>query len=182
MIPEYKRFHGAVLAELVDRSPQAISIEEWPDRGRLASYIINNQIGLYIKHSGSRLYPWQFTFTRGNFDTIRVLQSRCRKVFVVLVCWVDGMVSIAENELVPAFPEGTEQLWLRAERRKGEWYTVSGPMLTSEIKRPNGVDSLMEELQLTYIKQPETLESPRISSFFRATYWKKLLGDISDLK
>ena len=100
MIPEYKRFHGAVFAQIIDSSHGAVSIEEWPKKGRLTSYVLNGCVGLHIKHSGARMMPWQFTFTKANFDDIEVLRGRCEKVFVVLVCWIDGMICLTDAEFV----------------------------------------------------------------------------------
>lgn len=176
MIPEYKRYQGAVLAEIVDGYPGAVSIQEWPGTGRLSCYVLNNSIGLHIKHSGARLRPWLFTFTQANFESIEMLGSKCQEVFVVLVCWHDGMVCLTGAEFRSMVAEDAERAWVRVERRKGEWYTVSGPLLVLDGRKPNGIDCLIDKLNLSTASPPRRFALPRISSVFRVPYWRRLWG------
>jgi hypothetical protein len=174
MIPEYKRYHGAVFAELIDKFPGAITIEEWPEKGRISSYVLDRCIGLHIKHSGSRMRPWLFTVTQSNFQDMEQLRTRCEQVFVVLVCWLDGMVCINDAEFQLIVSQDPGRSWLRVERKKGELYTVSGARMELLGKRPNGVAPIIQALQGTApaIPEPCTSGLPHSSS----SWLKRLLG------
>ena len=172
MIPEYKRFQGAVLAEIIDQTAGPVSIEEWPEKGRLSSYVLNERVGLHVKHCGARMRPWLFTFTKSNFDELARLKSRCDLVFVVLVCWLDGMVCLTHDEFLSVTPQEAERAWIRAERRKREWYTVSGPMQSLPSRKPNGVECLLEVLG-AITPQQRKFEQPRTSFFSLKRYLKK---------
>lgn len=172
MIPEYKRFQGAVLAEIVDQNVGPVSVEEWPSKGRLSSYVLNDCIGLHVKHCGSRMRPWLFTFTKANFDELILLKSRCDTVFVVLVCWLDGMVCLTHEEFSSMTPEEADRAWIRAERRKREWYAVSGPIQPLPGRKPNGVECLIEALGAT-TPQQHRFGQPHTSFFALKHYLKK---------
>lgn len=147
MIPEYKLYHGAVLAELVHRHPKGLCIDELIEEGRLSSYVLDGSIGLQVKHSTQKLYPWQFTFTKSNLVELLALRQRYKSVFVVLVCHTDGMVCLTIEEATAILAAGeTDQAWIRVERRKGEWYAVWGGGAELPNKKPNGLDLLLEAL------------------------------------
>jgi hypothetical protein len=174
MIPEYKRYHGAVFTELIDEFPGAVTIEEWPEKGRISSYVINGHIGIHIKHSGSRLPPWQFTVTPSNFQDIEQLRSRCDQVFVVLVCWLDGMVCINDTEFQTIVSRESSRSWLRAERKKGEHYTVSGAQMELPGKRSNGIATIIQALR---VEKLVTLESNTTVPLRSPSSWlRRLLG------
>jgi hypothetical protein len=147
MIPDYKLYHGAVLAELIDRAKQTVSIQELIEEGRLSSYVINSKVGVYVKHSAARMPPWQFTFSKANALALVQLRARAPRVFVVLVCWLDGMVCLSLEELALVLDTGkSQQAWIRAERRKSEWYSVSGAASGLPYKKPQGLAQLIEAL------------------------------------
>lgn len=149
MIPEYKLYHGAVLAELVHELSVPVTVDELSEAGRLSSYILNGHIGLQIKHSGQRLHPWPFTFTRQNFSELLALRQTCDQVYLVLVCHTDGMVCLTLDEVAALITVAdSEQAWLRIDRRRGQWYTVNGSA-SLPIKRPKGLDALVESLQIS---------------------------------
>src|SRR5262245_5105388 len=122
MIADYKLYQGAVLAQLVDDAKQPVTVRELVEEGRLNSYVLNERIGMHIKHSAARLRPWQFTFTPANWESLKQLHRAYAQVFVVLVCWLDGMVCLSLDELQEITAEGEAvQGWVRAERGKNEW-------------------------------------------------------------
>ena len=144
MIPEYKLYHGAVLAELVHSYPNAVSIDELVEEGRLTSYVLDNRIGLQIKHSSKRLNPWQFTFTPANYREIGFLQISHRNSFIVLVCHTDGMVCLTADEVISLLAFGeSAQGWIRVSRRRNEWYSVSGGAAELPRKKPEGLDPII---------------------------------------
>ena len=145
MIPDYKLYHGAVLAEIVDVSTIPVTFGELLEDGRLTSYTVNETVGVHIKHSTQRLHPWQFTFTGQNLTELMALRLRFKDVFVVFVCHTDGMVCLSLAELSSIIePGGNDQAWVRIDRRKGEWYSVSGVAGELTNKKPKGVGSLLE--------------------------------------
>lgn len=147
MIPDYKLYHGAVLAEIIDRHTRAVTIGELVEEGRLSSYILNGKVGLQIKHSTQRLHPWQFTFTKSNMRELLDLQQNYEAVFIALVCHTDGMVCLTLDELTEVLVAGeSEQAWVRVDRRKGEWYSVSGGGGDLPSKKPKGVDLIVSFL------------------------------------
>ncbi|WP_298742770.1 hypothetical protein [uncultured Brevundimonas sp.] len=148
MIPEYKLYHGAVLADLVHELLVPVSIDELSGAGRLSSYVLNGRIGLQIKHSSQRLHPWSFTFTRQNFAELLTLRETYAQVYLVLVCHTDGMVCLTLDEVAALITvANSEQAWLRIDRRRGQWYTVNGSG-SLPIKRPKGLAALVEDLNL----------------------------------
>lgn len=179
MIPEYKRYHGAVFAELIDEFPGPVTIEEWPEKGRISSYVLNGTIGLHIKHSGSRLRPWMFSVTPSNFQDIEQLRSRCDHLYVVLVCWLDGMVCIDDAEFQAIVSQDPGRSWLRAERKKGELYTVSGARMELAGKRSNGVAPILQALGHA-MPAEHTPEPPRSSSSWLRRLLRRLWGGTAD--
>lgn len=149
MIPEYKLYHGAVLASLVHELNVPVTIDELSEAGRLSSYILNGHIGLQIKHSSQRLHPWAFTFTRQNFAELLTLRETCAQVFLVLVCHTDGMVCLTLDEVAAIVTvANSEQAWLKVDRRRGKWYSVNGSG-SLPMKRPKGLGALVEDLNRT---------------------------------
>jgi hypothetical protein len=147
MIPEYKLYQGAVLAELVDVMGAPVQIEELSEAGRLASYVLNGRVGLHVKHSAQRLHPWPFTFTKQNLADILALAARCRQAFIVLVCHTDGMVTITVQELMQVLQVvPSEQAWLRVDRRKRKLYVIAGGKGELATKKPKGVDPVVDAL------------------------------------
>lgn len=147
MIPEYKMYHGAVLAELVCVMTRPISVDELSEGGRLSSYVLDGRIGLHIKHSTQRLSPWHFTFTSQNYSELNELSTRCRGVFAVLVCNHDGMVCLPLSELLEITGEEVgEQSGIRITRRRGKWYSVSGHLADDPHKRPDGLGPVVAAL------------------------------------
>jgi hypothetical protein len=145
MIPEYKLYHGAVLAELVDRLPKSVAIDELAEDGRLTSYVLDGRIGLHVKHSMQRLSPWQFTFTAANVNELGFLQMTHNNSFVVLVCRTDGMVCLTVDELksLLAFRQG-DQSWVRVSRHRRELYSVCGAAGELPRKKPDGLDPIIK--------------------------------------
>jgi hypothetical protein len=155
MIPEYKLYHGAVLAELIDKLVVDISIGELREDGRLSAYILNRQYGLYVKHSAQRMGPWQFTFSTANAHDLLQLRLRCDEVYVVLVCWVDGMVCLDLSEVANLLGMGnTDQAWIRAERLRGRSYSVSGSGGELPTKKPRGLSPLIDQLKGRSLSPP----------------------------
>ncbi len=148
MIPEYKLYHGAVLAELVDVLDQAVSINELVENGRLTSYVLDGRVGLQIKHAMQRISPWQFTFTPANVRGLGFLEMTHPKSFVVLVCRCEGMVCLRVDELGPllAFGKG-DQASVRVSRHRNHFYSITSGATELPTKKPDGLAPLIEALK-----------------------------------
>lgn len=149
MIPDYKLYHGAVLAELVHKLDVPVSVDELNESGRLSSYILNGRIGAQIKHSTLRLSPWAFTFTKANMTELLALLDRLEEVYVILVCEAQGMVCLSITEMLSIIEVGgSDQTWIRVERRRGKLFRVHGAQGELSSKKPNGIDALVRRLRV----------------------------------
>lgn len=126
MIPEYHLYHGAFLACLISGAGKKLTISS-PESSRPAEYVLNENIGLYVKHATQRLRPWHFGFTPDNIQNIRSLRLRFSTSFLVLVCRQDGLIAVDLN-LVIANISPAAALWIRANREKRKLYRLHGPM------------------------------------------------------
>ncbi|MFG1241873.1 hypothetical protein [Xanthobacter versatilis] len=124
-----------------------MNIEELREDGRLSSYILDKRVGIHVKHSASRLHPWQFTFTQANILQISMLKERCATVFIVLVCHSDGMVAITFEEINQMLETGrSDQAWVRVDRQKNKCYSVTGGLAELGGKRPQGLIQIIHAL------------------------------------
>lgn len=148
MIPEYKLYHGAVIAELVHELATPLLIDELKESGRLASYVLNGSVGLQIKHATQRLTPWNFAFTRQNLIDTALLLERCEKVYAVFVCETHGMVCLEMDEIRQIVGSGSsDQAWIRIDRRRGKQFCIHGAKGELPSKKPNGIDALVRFLE-----------------------------------
>lgn len=147
MIPDYKLYHGAVLAELVHQLDSPVLIDELEENGRLSSYVLNSNVGVYIKHSGQRIRPWQFTFTPDNLAEIAELHQRLGSIFVAFVGPTMGMLCLTWSELLSVMDVGgSGQAWIRIDRPRGKQYSVFGTKGALAYKKPSGLAPLLEKL------------------------------------
>ena len=132
MIDQYKFFHGAALLSISQASRKPIAIESFQKKH---SYVINNSVGLYIKHSAARLSPWNFTFLKEHQDTIKELKDIYGRAILLLVCNSDGIVGLDFDELKEVLDHNhTEVEWIRVARTKGSLYKVTGSDGTLKLK------------------------------------------------
>jgi hypothetical protein len=148
MIPEYKLYHGAVLADIVDRFDGPVTFRESVDPGRLFNYVVNDLVGLQIKYATARLRPWRFSYPQAHIDQLRGLLAEYPHTFVVLVCRTDGFVCIPGAALLPFLlkAEGADA-WLRVDRKKREMYRVFGPPGGFDFKFRTTSDPIVEALR-----------------------------------
>ncbi len=62
MFDEYELYQGVVLRQIVVGAHAAVRVTPFERDGRVNAYVLNDSIGLFIKHSSKRLPPWSFTF------------------------------------------------------------------------------------------------------------------------
>lgn len=125
MINEFDFYHGAALCKLVHNN-RINTIITFPTSSN-SSYVANENIGIYIKYSTKRLSPWRFTFAREHQDEINDMKEILGKVYVLLVCYKDGIACLDFDELKAVLNYEHEQTeWISVSRRHREKYSVKG--------------------------------------------------------
>lgn len=125
MIKDFEFYHGVVLTK-VAQSDNNVTIRSYPSSSN-CTYVVNDSIGLYIKHSSNRLSPWGFSFMKGHQDEIQEMANKLDKVFVALVCGSDGIACLSFEELKIVLDDNHEDIeWVRISRRPREKYAVKG--------------------------------------------------------
>ena len=124
-INENEFYHGAVFSRLF-KSKKALKIDIFPIDSKCA-YVINEKIGIYIKHSTKKISPWRFSFYQHQQDDLYEMKKLCKKVYLILVCWHDGIASIEFDDLKNVLDDTHEPIeWISASRMKREKYTIKG--------------------------------------------------------
>ena len=148
MVAEYQYYHGAVLHELVLQVPGGVSIVSRDLYGRPDAYLVQNRVGLLIKHSSKRLTPWTFTFRPEHLLEVHSLCGQAQDVFVCFVCGDDGIACVPVQSLIAVLDSNaSEQAWIRVERRPGEMYRVTGAGGDVRYKLARGVDAIVAILK-----------------------------------
>ncbi|WP_407490750.1 hypothetical protein [Elizabethkingia anophelis] len=126
MIKEFEFYHGVVFSKLIHNIPEGISIKLYPSPSN-ASYVINDNIGIYIKHSTKRMSPWRFSFQKCHQDEIFDMQKGLNNVFVLLVCGEDGVVALSYEELKTILDYTHDEIeWISASRTRNKDYEIKG--------------------------------------------------------
>lgn len=125
MIRNFEFYHGAALARLI-HSTKPVKIRLYPS-GSNASYVVNETIALYLKHSANRMSPWNFSFQKEHQNEIFRLKKRFGDVVLGLICNDDGIVGLTYEELKSIFwgdRKSTE--WVSVSRKQRHEYSVKG--------------------------------------------------------
>lgn len=125
---EFNSYHGIALCRIV-HDDRVKSIKLYPTPSN-SSYMINEEIGVFIKYSTKRMTPWRFTFQWEHRAELGEMCELLKAVFVVLVCRDDGVACLNYRELVAVLGEldvikETTQ-WLAVARKPREKYRISG--------------------------------------------------------
>lgn len=146
MIPEYKLYHGAVIASIVDKIEKPVSFCTL-DKGRLLDYSIDGIVGMQIKFATQRLRPWHFTFSPDHLADLQKMEAAYVAAFLVLVCRTDGLIAMPIGDAVRFLSqEDSTVSWLRANRKKREMYRLYGPQGEYDSKFKTTVDPIVESL------------------------------------
>lgn len=157
MIPEYKLFHGAVLADIVDRYDGVVGIGERVDAGRLLNYVLNEKVGIQVKYSTARLRPWFFSFPSAHIEQIHDLLNEFPVSFVVLVCRTDGFACVPAVDALRVLARDTcGASWLRVDRRKREMFRVFGPQGELEARLQTTSEPVVDALRLGTVSNSRT--------------------------
>ncbi|ADG07583.1 hypothetical protein Btus_2952 [Kyrpidia tusciae DSM 2912] len=102
---EYDLYHGAALNQIV-KDERFASVNKYPEASQ-SEYIINHDIGLYLKYRSNDSSPWQFTFNHEQHQQLRRLVQRCSKTYLGFICGTDGCCCVPYQTFVTLIPEGT---------------------------------------------------------------------------
>lgn len=135
MIGDFERYHGSAIREIIVGAKIPVKIEPCDYGGRVNTYIINDVLGIYLKHSSKRLPPWQFTYHYENVAEIERLADRCGGVWLIHVCGYDGAVALSLSEFWTINPRSTEATrFVRVDRERNTMYRVNGT--EGKLSRP----------------------------------------------
>ncbi len=125
---EYEQYHGIVIRALVAELKEGVHVKAHDAHGILNSFLINNSIGLYIKHSSKRMSPWLFSFTKDNLLELKLLEESAQLTFISFVCGHDGFLTLSKEELqrLSGKKQSDDSLTIHVKRRKRHMYAVGG--------------------------------------------------------
>ena len=98
MLKEFEFFHGVVFARILHGGNASVDIKSYPTPDN-ASYVVNDNAGIYIKYSSKRMSPWRFSFQKEHQEEILEMKNKLGEVYTVLVCNDDGIVCLSFDEL-----------------------------------------------------------------------------------
>ena len=139
MIKEYEHYHGAFLRSVIVDAGQSISIKTDDSYGLINTYVLEDRISLFLKHSTSRLAPWTFNFHSKHIQELLDQAKKYETVFICLICGKDGVAVIPLNEFVSSI-KATDgnQIPIRVDRNKRSMYSVYGNASVLEHKFSRG--------------------------------------------
>ncbi len=126
MIKEFEFYHGVTFTKLIHSSIGKVSIRPFPTDGN-SSYILNENIGLYIKYSSKRMTPWRFSMQKDHQDELLLMKNNLSEVFLLLVCGEDGIVTLSFDEVKQILNDAHGDVeWISASRNPRKEYTIKG--------------------------------------------------------
>jgi len=149
MINEFKAYHGSAFVELIDESGIPITLSR-PYLSNNAIYVLNDTIGLYLKHSVKRISPWRFTFHKEHVSEIAELLLNFEIVNLVLICGRDSIAVIDSDEIRAILPiTRPEASWVSVQTGHNTMLTVEGSSgnLKRKIRKSKPFSRLKETLE-----------------------------------
>lgn len=125
MIKEFEFYHGVVFTKLIHGIDEVSCVKTYKTSN--AAYVVNNEIGIYIKHSTKRMTPWGFSFLKTHQDELLEMTQSLKEVFLILVCGEDGIVTLPFKDLKQILDDEHNDIeWISASRTPRKEYTVKG--------------------------------------------------------
>ena len=124
MTHEFERYYGIVFTSLFEEVSE-VRIKKISDND--SAYVLNNRLGLYIKHTTARISPWSYSFRTSDFAVIDQLELETTEIAFGLVCGFHGVCLISSQDLKVAggvFQGDALRITVRT-MRGGSW-KVSG--------------------------------------------------------
>ena len=144
MIKEFSFYHGVVFSALSHYSRKPLTIMQYHSQDN-ASYIINDNVGVYIKYSTKRLSPWQFSFQPLHLLELQEIDQKYQELVVMLVCRDDGIAGLTFEELIQVIDiDSTTTESISVNRRPREKYAVKGSLgaLKYKISKTDFCDNI----------------------------------------
>jgi hypothetical protein len=138
MFDDYELYQGVVLRQLVVGATSTIQVSPFRREGRINAFVVNEKVGVFVKHSSKRMSPWRFTFHVEHENDLSELEA-AYPAYVAFVCGEDGIVTIDTatlHELVSF--DDTEQAWVRIDRKPRSLYGLAGNRSEFRYKIPRG--------------------------------------------
>jgi hypothetical protein len=145
MPDDYEFYQGAVLRQLVVGSDISLSFRPFVREGRIAAFVMNGRVGIYVKHSSKRMSPWRFTFTIEQAADLLDLEARYPDSFLVFVCESDGVVALSFAELhsLVDFTQ-SDNAWVTISRPPRAQYHITGNRGELDRKVSRGIAAILE--------------------------------------
>jgi hypothetical protein len=161
MIKEYEFYHGVVFTKLIHGIDEVSCIRAYSKISN-AAYVLNNDIGLYIKHSTKRMSPWSFSFLKAHQDEILEMAQNLKEVFLILVCGEDGMVTLPFKDLKQILDDEHNDIeWISASRKPRKEYTIKGSdgSLGRKVGKSDFPQKIVDAIKKHQIDNIENLKS-----------------------
>ena len=124
MTQEFERYYGTVFTSLFEEVSD-VRIKKVSEND--SAYILNDRLGLYIKHATARLSPWNYSFRTNDFAIIDQMGIEVKEIAFGLVCGFHGVCLISSDDLRVAGGNFTgESLRITVRTMRGGSWKVSG--------------------------------------------------------
>jgi hypothetical protein len=123
---DYHRYHGAALNIIAEQKAFS-SINKYPGIDSRATYLLNHNTALFIKHSTVDELKWSFTFTSEHQDILKKLYDGMgERTYILLICKTWVCVLTYEEYASCLDVNHTTDEWLEVRRPQGGGYRVRG--------------------------------------------------------
>jgi hypothetical protein len=140
MLDDLELIQGAVLRQIVVGASAPVRIAPLEKAGRTNTFVVNEDVGLHVKHSRKRMSPWLFTFHVDQLSELLDVQQNYRNSFVALVCGTDGIATLDLTSLRSIINfDSSEQAWVRVTRQPRSMYGITGNSSDLSHKVARGV-------------------------------------------
>lgn len=153
MIRDHELYHGAALLKLLSSGALPIEAKPFSASANNSAYVINEKIGLYIKHSSLRMSPWAFTFQPAHQEELIEMEAALEDVFLLLVCERDGVAVLTGDEIRTVLNIGHKTTqWISVKRGKREQYQIKGsngvlPFKVADSDYPKKIIAALKSLR-----------------------------------
>jgi hypothetical protein len=148
MLDDLELIQGAVLRQIVVGASTPVRLTPLSNEGRINTFIVNENVGVHVKHSTKRMSPWLFTFHVDQLAELIEMQKKHKNSFVALVCGTDGIATLDMATLQSLINFGSsEQAWVRVSRARRSMYGISGNYSDLSHKVAHGVSVVHSALE-----------------------------------
>lgn len=148
MLDDLELIQGAVLRQIVVGASAPVRLAPLSNAGRINTFVVDESVGVHVKHSTKRMSPWLFTFHVDQLAELVEMQKSHKNSFVALVCGMDGVATLDMTTLQSLINfDSSEQAWIRVSRQRRSMYGISGNHSDLSHKVARGVSSVHSALE-----------------------------------